>query len=285
MVALGSSVAASSLLIHYPVLSGQALRYGLAALVLMGALQVTGRGLPRPSPREALQLVTLATVGAAAFNVLLLAAVRENDPSAVGVIVGATPIVLALLGPMTEQRVPSRTVIAAAVLVGLGSAAAQGAGGRITALGVLLSIGALACESAFSLLAVSLLRRLGPLAVSAYVSVVACALLTAVSLTIDGLAGFVVPGMVEAAALLYLAVVVTAAGFVAWYAGIGRLTVERAGLFAGLVPVSALITVAILGTGHVTPLRAAGALVVGAGVTLGLWSPGPRGQQASAKGY
>lgn len=210
---------------------------------------------------------------------------RENDPSAVGVIVGATPIVLALLGPMTEHRIPSLTVSAAAVLVGLGSAAAQGGGGRVTALGVLLSIGALACESAFSLLAVPLLRRLGPLAVSAYVSAVACALLTAVSLTIDGLAGFVVPAMVEAAALLYLAVVVTAAGFVAWYAGIGRLKVERAGLFAGLVPVSALMTVAILGTGHVTPLRAVGALIVGAGVTLGLWSPRSRGQQSSGKRY
>jgi drug/metabolite transporter (DMT)-like permease len=104
--------------------------------------------------------------------------------------------------------------------------------------------GALACEAAFSLLAIPLLATLGPVGVSTY----ACA----------------------AAAFAYLAVVVTAVGFVLWYSGVRRLGVERAGLFAGLVPVAALVTSAAVGAATFTLSRLVGAVAVGAGVTIGI---------------
>ena len=48
--------------------------------------------------------------------------------------------------------------------------------------------------------------------------------------------------MTEAVAFAYLAVVVTALAFVLWYEALDRLGSARAGLLAGLVPVSALFT-------------------------------------------
>jgi hypothetical protein len=74
----------------------------------------------------------------------------------------------------------------------------------------------------------------------------------------------------ELAALLYLAVAVTAVVFVAWFSAVGRLGAERTGLFNGLVPIASLIAVAVIGTGTVTVMQLAGALSVLVGVTLGL---------------
>lgn len=46
----------------------------------------------------------------------------------------------------------------------------------------------------------------------------------------------------------YLAIAVTAIAFVVWYWAVNRLGADTAGLFAGLILVSALLTAAALGT-------------------------------------
>ena len=92
----------------------------------------------------------------------------------------------------------------------------------------------------------------------------------AIGLASDGGVALAAPSAREALALGYMAVVVTAGGFVAWYGAIGRLGVERAGLFSGVLPVTALFTGALLGHADVTPQRVAGVAVVAAGITAGL---------------
>ena len=58
---VGSMVAASSVIVDYPVLAGQAGRYALGAAVLAAVVQLTGRRrLPRLSPRELGLVVALA---------------------------------------------------------------------------------------------------------------------------------------------------------------------------------------------------------------------------------
>jgi hypothetical protein len=58
--------------------------------------------------------------------------------------------------------------------------------------------------------------------------------------------------------------------FLAWYAAMKRLGVDRTGLFNGLIPIASLAAVALTGTGTVTPLQCLAALTVLAGVILGL---------------
>lgn len=103
-------------------------------------------------------------------------------------------------------------------------------------LGLALSLGALACEVAFSLVAVPLLGSLGPLGVSAYGCLFAAPMLLGIGLVLDGGAAVPSPTAEEAAGLAYLAAMVTAAGFVLWYSGVERLGVDRAGLFAAFCP-------------------------------------------------
>jgi drug/metabolite transporter (DMT)-like permease len=263
---VGSLVAASDAVEGYPFAAGQALRYLLAGSVLV--LLVRGR-LPRLRPREALGLAALAATGLVLFNLFVIEGVRETDPATVGVIVGCVPVVLAVAGPLLAGRGVSGWVVAAAVVVAVGAAGVQWADGGITLAGLLLALGALACEACFSLLAAPRLERLGPLAVSAYACLFAVPMLAAWSLIADG-PSLTMPSSEEAAAIAYLGVAVTTIGFVAWYTAVGLLGVERAGLFSGVLPISALACSAALGVAEVTPERLAAVAVVAAGITLGM---------------
>jgi drug/metabolite transporter (DMT)-like permease len=267
MVVVGSSVAASSIITDYPILGGQATRYALGAALL--AALARGK-LPRPRRSQLAGLLALAATGLAGFNVFLIAALRQADAGSVGVIVGCVPLALALLGPALDGRAPSGRVVAAALVVSAGAAFVQWSGGAMPPVGLGLSMGALACEAAFSLLAVPLLATLGPVGVSTYACAAAAAMLLAAAVGVDGASAVRLPTVQEAAAFGYLAVVVTAVGFVLWYSGVRRLGVERAGLFAGLVPVAALVTSAAVGAATFTLSRLLGAVAVGAGVTLGI---------------
>jgi drug/metabolite transporter (DMT)-like permease len=269
MLAVGSSVAAAAALVAYPIAGGQALRYGLAAALLLAFAR--GR-LPRLTRGEAARLFALAATGLAGFNAFLIAAVREADAGSVGVIVGCVPITLALAGPLLERRPVRPRVVAAALVVSVGAAAVQWAGDSMSLAGLALALGALACEAAFTLLAVPLIVSLGPRSVSAYACLLAAPLLLISGLALDGSDVLPLTSAKEAAALAYMAVVVTALAFVLWYSSVGRLGAERAGLFAGIVPISALLSATALGESSLTLVRLVGAAVVGVGVTVGVRS-------------
>jgi drug/metabolite transporter (DMT)-like permease len=85
----------------------------------------------------------------------------------------------------------------------------------------------------------------------------------------DG-ASLPLPEADQAAAIAYLALGVTVIGFLSWYSAVGLLGVERAGLFSGVLPVSALLVSALLGVAEITPARLLAVGVVAAGVTLGV---------------
>jgi drug/metabolite transporter (DMT)-like permease len=275
---VGSLVAASDLVEGYPLSTGQAIRYALAGLAL---LAVAGGRLPRLDAREALGLVALAATGLVLFNLFVIEGVRETDPATVGVIVGCVPVVLALAGPLLERRpLSGRLVVAAAVVAG-GAAGVQWAGGGITAAGLMLALGALGCEAAFSLLAVPHLKRLGALAVSTYACLFAVPMLVVWSLVAEGPV-LPMPDAEQAAALGYLALGVTTLGFVSWYSAVGLLGVERAGLFSGVLPVSALVFSAALGVAEMAPERLLAVVVVAAGITLGVRRGGTPLEDASS---
>ena len=257
---LGSSFAASDALTSFPLLGGQAARYALAAAMLALLFR---RRIVRPALRELGWIVALAATGLAGFNVCVLLALEHTDAATLGVIVGAVPVVLALVGPLAARRAPSKRVLAAAAIVTAGATAVQWAGSSGDTVGLLLCVGALACEAAFSLLAMPLLPRLGAPGVSLWSCVAGALMLAAGALLLDGPAhALATPSSAELASLLYLAVPVTAGAFLLWYAGVGRLGVERAGLFAGALPVAALVTATLAGAVDPSLLQVGGTAVV-----------------------
>jgi drug/metabolite transporter (DMT)-like permease len=269
MVAVGASVAVLSLIIDYPVFTAQAVRYAAGALLLWGWARLRRLPRVRTTLHDRVRLVLIALTGLAGFNVAIVIALRSAEPAAVGVVVGCVPLVIAIVGPFLEGRSPSARCLTAAVVVVLGAALVQGVG-RTSWLAFGLSLLALAGEAAYSLLAVPMLPRLGPVGVSIRICAIAAVMLVVTALAVDGESAFQMPSWDEVGAIAFLAVVVTAFAFVAWYESIGRLGVERAGLFAGLLPVSTLLVGAVVGTEAIDALELAGTVIVGAGLTYGL---------------
>jgi drug/metabolite transporter (DMT)-like permease len=76
--AIGLSVAVSKVLIHYPVLSAQAVRYAIGAAALLAVTRLRRQRLPRPTGRDLALLLALGAVGLAGFNILLLAALQRS---------------------------------------------------------------------------------------------------------------------------------------------------------------------------------------------------------------
>jgi drug/metabolite transporter (DMT)-like permease len=276
MLLVGGSVAASSALAGYPVLGGQAVRYLAAGLLLAAWARLTRTPLPRPAGRDWAWLAALAAVGLAGCSVLVIQATRAADPASVGVIIGAAPLVLIIAAAIAARRRPTRRVLLAAAIVTAGSAAAQvggATGPAFSAPGLLWSAGALGGVVGTSLLAAPVLPRLGALAVTVYACGLAGLLLlaaAAVARTAGGPPILRTPTPTQLAALAFLTIAVTAVVFIAWYGALGRLGVDRTGLFNGLIPVTSLAAVALTGTGTITPVRLLAALAVLAGVILGL---------------
>ncbi|MGW4278206.1 DMT family transporter, partial [Streptomyces seoulensis] len=268
-VLVGGSFTANSVLGHYPYAGGQFLRYGLACLLLLPVVRrEAGPRLRALEPRQWARLALLAAVGMVGFNLAVLAAERSAEPAVPGVFVGCAPVAVAVLVPLLERRRPQRSVLQGAVLVAAGALTVQG-WGRTDGAGIAFSACALAGEVGFAVLAVPVLRPLGPRLLSAAVCAVAAGESALVGVLLDGGAWLRTPDAHEAAALLWQAAVVTVVGFVCWYMGMQRIGAERATLFSGLIPVAAACTAPLVGTGSYGPAQAAGSALVGAGVALG----------------
>ncbi|NUR71687.1 MAG: DMT family transporter [Hamadaea sp.] len=268
MTIVGSSVAVSRLVTAYPMLTGQALRYAVAAVLLFGVARFFPAPVrTRPTRRDLTLLVALGAVGLAAFNAFVLIGLRHAEPAVIGTAIGAAPLILALLGPVLAGRRPATRLVTASAVVVAGTAVVEGLG-RTDAIGLAAAVGALACEAAFSLLAAPLLPGLGAVRVSAYSCLLAVPLLVIGAVATGEVAAMRMPTLLEAVGLAYLAVFVTVVAFIAWFLGMQQLGVERAGVLVGVLPLATLAVASIM-DGQLPELGAAtGVLVVVAGLAL-----------------
>ncbi len=281
---VGASFTANSLLGAYPYAGGQALRYGAACLLLLPLLGRRGLApLRRLTVRHWVRLAVLAAVGMVGFNLAVLAAERTAEPAVPGVLVGCAPVVVAVLVPLVEGRRPAPAVLHGALLVAAGAFVVQG-WGRTDPAGIGWSLAALAGEVGFTVLAVPVLRLLGPKALTAAVCGVGAVEAAVLGLVVDG-ADFVrTPTIEETGALVWQAVLATVVGFVLFYMGVQRIGMERATLYTGAVPIAAALSAALVGGAGFGVPQAAGGLLVGAGAALGtgLFARRPRPDSATA---
>ncbi|MGK5684382.1 DMT family transporter [Actinoplanes sp. URMC 104] len=268
MTFVGGSVAVSGLLADAPSLTIQSLRYAVACLLLL----VFFRGrVVRPRGAEWLWLSGVVVTGMLVFNLALVHGARHAEPAVLGVAVACVPLLLAVAGPLLEGRTPAAHLIVAALVVTLGAGLVQGLG-RADGLGLLWALVTFACEAGFTLLAVPVLGRHGPVGVSVHSTWMAAIAFGFAGLVLEG------PGAVRRVHLddllagAYLAVAVTAVAFVLWYTCVQRLGSARAGLLTGVAPVSAALVGVALGGPVPGPPVWLGVAVVAAGLALGLRS-------------
>ncbi|MEV4803616.1 DMT family transporter [Nonomuraea sp. NPDC049421] len=264
MFLVGTLAGVAGLIGAYPIYGGQAVRYLAAAIVLLVITRVLGLRFVRMTGREVLCLAGLALLGLVFFNVCVIESTRASSPALVGTVLGTVPLALALAG----GRPAPRLLLGAAVVV-TGATLATGLGSGTTE-SLLWALGALVGEISFSLLAIPLLPRLGAIRVSAYSTTLAVPMLALVGWVSEGPAMLRTPTLPEALGLGYLAIVVTVIAFFLWYRSLPKLGPGRAGLFAGLIPVAAIVTGAVLGVATPSAYDLVGAGLVITGIMVGL---------------
>jgi len=258
MVAAGSVVAASKLAITaLPPFTAAALRYGLAALILLPWAWMR-HGRPRLGRRDGLILAAQAAFGSLGFSLLLLLGLRHGEAAPASVAAGSLPLLVLALDSVLRHHLPSRRLGLACLLALIGLAAA----GRDGTLHPLV-FAAIACEAVFVTLDRAMSRPPPPLSLSAL-------------LCLGGML-FTLPGALAEpwpaapvpaaawAALLWHAVIGTVFGFYCWYAGTARLGAAAAAPFTALFPLTGLAAAPlVLGTAPSPQTVLGGVLVIGA---------------------
>jgi drug/metabolite transporter (DMT)-like permease len=277
---VGGTVPISGLLDAYPMISGQAVRYTLGGLILLAWARGRRRPLPRPSLTDVRSLIALAAIGMLGFNACIILAQRYAEPGFVAALLGGSPLVLAIIGPLLAGRRPSPLTIAGATIVVLGIAVLSG-GGSWHGPGLLLAILTMLCEASFTLLAVGVVGRLGAFAAATWCCFTAAVAGALVATCVDGASAWRLPAPKETFAILSLAIGATAIGFCCWYRAVNELGSDRAGVLIGLMPISGFLVSVAIGAQPLVLASCGGAILVTAGCILGLRRTEPRPNSAS----
>ncbi len=252
MIIVGSSVVAGSIMIQdLPVYVASLARFVLAVVLLVPILVVREGGFPRLSLRSWCVFCAQGLCGSFLFTVLLLYGLRLTDPASAGIITSTTPACMGIMGWLFLKERPSLRIaggvflsVAGIMLLNLTEAGSDGS----SVWGNVMVIGAVVAESLFLLLRKWVREPVSPLAAATMVS-------------LFGLLWFLPAGAWELTtldlaavsarawwAVAYYGVFVTVLAYLFWFAGIVTVPAPVAGLFTGIMPVSAVLcSVLVLG--------------------------------------
>lgn len=280
MAIVGSSVAAGKLVVAtMPVGLAMGLRFALAAALSLPLLYRREGGLPRLSARSWALLAVQALAGVFAFNWLLLAGLARTSAVSAGVVAGATPLVMGLVSALLFNERPGRAgwlgiALAAAGVMALNvSEAGQGpAGASWAGLGLVLA--AVCCETAFLLLRKALREPLSALAGATLMSCLGLVLFAPFAVA-DAL-GQGLSSLTPGAWLLigWYGAGISVAAYLFWFRGVVATPAHVAGVFTGILPLSAVGLSALALGESVGPAQAAGCAAVVAGIALVSRRPG-----------
>ncbi|GAA4442724.1 DMT family transporter [Actinokineospora soli] len=267
----------SGLLVDYPLLTGQSARFLFGAGVLAVFMRVRGIPLGRPRSGDWPALVAVVAVGMLGFNATLIGAQEFADPGLVAAVLGGSPLMLAILGPLLVGKRPAVAAVAGAGVVVAGVAVLSG-GGAWSGPGLVLAILTLLGEVGFTLFAVGLIQRHGGFATSFWTHLVAGAGGAVLASIVDTPR---MPTATEAAALAGVAVLAVFAACL-WFSSVRALGAGRAGVLAGAMPVAGLSASVLIGAEDLRVAAVVGVVLVAVGCVIGLRQVTPSTYRSSA---
>lgn len=256
---------------EFPELVFNALRLLIASSLFLGAIWWQQRTTPRPalSRAEWVRVVVLGLIGHLIYQFLFLGGLKRTSVANGSLIMGTTPVIVALLSAWTgHERISLQRWLGAAIsFLGLYIVVGAQAGlGNPT--GDLLVLASTACWATYSVASVPLLKRHSPVVVTGYtMSVGATAYTLAAVPALRAMAW----GQVSALSWgLMLASAVFALGlaYLIWYSSVQRVGSTRTAAWSNVTPVMAM-SIAALWLGEGLALRQlAGAAVIFAGLVM-----------------
>ncbi len=248
---------------------------GLGALAILVPLWAWQEGERGKWTRR--DLVVLAALGVAVLgnHLLTLFGLRYIGAAAAGVIIGASPVITALLSSLLLRDVPFTAVAAGCAVSFAGVALVSGGGDQTPVgadpwLGGILIVLGLVSWALYTIGGRAIMERLSPLTVN-WTTLLVSILLQIPLLATDRQiidAGFASAPAGAWLALGYLIVFATALGQQAWLYGVKGVGPSRAGVFVNLIPVSALLLSALVLGESISVKEVAGIALILAGVLM-----------------
>src|SRR5688572_28839967 len=264
----------------FPEIPFNATRLAVATTVFLAAIRWTrDEARPRAPLTRAdwIQLLFLGLVGTFLYQLRFVAGVRRTSVGNGSLIVGISPIVIALMSAIAGHERISLLRWAGVFMALLGLYFVVGKGvdfSTATLRGDLLMLGGVFCWATYSVASQPILKRHSPLIVIGLTFSIgaACYVLMMVPTLMDvncgGVSGFSWFLMV-ASALLALNV-----SYWIWYTGLKRLGGSRTSVYSYLTPIVAMIVAAIWIGEPIAGNQIAGAAAIFGGLLITRFTPG-----------
>lgn len=261
-----------SALTDIPPVAFNGLRLTIASAIFLVVLAWRSSRAPKSSKRPLLRstnLWILALVGHTAYQVLFIEALALTSAANSALIIGCTPIFVALLSAaLGHERVPPRRWAGIALsAAGIYLVVGRGAGASGDSLtGDLMMIVAVLCWSAATIVARPLLARESPLVVTGYSMALGTVCYWPLAWTaMRGVTWSRVP--VHAwLALFFSALFALCVAYIIWYTALQRLGSTRTAIYSNMVPVAAMVVAFLAFAEPMGAVKIAGAAAVLAGV-------------------
>ena len=247
---IGSYVGiAKLLLLAFPVFLLAWLRFGLAAVMMLGWLQQSADEVPL-SARSRRLLFWESFLGNFLFSVCLLYGLKASSAMVAGVILAGIPAAVALLGwLLLGERINRQTMLGLICSVtGIAMVAlerAEPATGN-SAFGALLLVAAMLCEASYVVIGKQLTAQLTPKRISALINLWGLVLVTPFGIWQALSFDFSVPSATHWGQLLFYAAAASIISVWLWMTGLQKVPAAQAGVFQIFLPLaSALVGLAL----------------------------------------
>jgi drug/metabolite transporter (DMT)-like permease len=232
----------------FPELAFNAFRLVIASGIFLGALRwqrsrIPDRETSGPLSRtDWLRLAFLGLVGHLMYQLLFLGGVKRTSVANGSLIMGTTPVVVALLTAWTgHERVPPLRWLGAAIsfaglYIVVGQQVDWGASGH---LGDLLVFASVVCWATYSVASVPLLRKYSPLMVTGYSISIGGLLYVLVSIPTLIAVEWGAISMLSWLLMLASAVFALAVAYLIWYTSVQKAGSTRTAAWSNVTPVIA----------------------------------------------
>jgi drug/metabolite transporter (DMT)-like permease len=262
----------------FPELAFNAFRLLVASGIFLAALwwqdrrsTAAGSARARLGRQDWLRIAALGVVGHLLYQFLFLGGVKRTSVGNGSLILGSTPVVVALLTAWTgHERVPPlRWVGAATSFLGLYIIVGQKVDWTTGAhLGDLMMIGSTVCWATYSVASVPLLRRHTPLVVTGYSISIGAVLYTLVSLPALARVDWAAISIGSWLLMLASAVFALAFAYLIWYTSVQKAGSTRTAAWSNVTPVVAMLIAAVWLGEPITSTQVIGSLAIFTGLFI-----------------
>ena len=269
-----------SALARIPPIAFNGVRLTIASALFLLLLALPGvrpRSDPAPSPlgpRSWPALVALAIVGHTLYQLLFIRALDETSVANSSLIIGCTPVFVALMtAALGQERISAArwagvALSAAGIYLVVGRGAAPSATTGSSLRGDLRMLAAVLCWSSATILSRPLLARHNAIQITGWsMALGTLGYLPFAWREIRAVAWTALAPQVWFA-LLFSSVLALCVSYIIWYTAIQRLGNTRTAVFSNMVPVAAMLVAWLVYGEPIGPAKVAGATAILAGVAL-----------------